>query len=66
MSTLISNKLRKDSMNNVEITQAIYQRFGQGDIPGVLELLDANIDWIWYGPKEILCSYWQQRNRRGV
>jgi ketosteroid isomerase-like protein len=40
-------------MNNIELTQAIYRRFGQGDIPGVLELLDPSIDWIWYGPKEI-------------
>lgn len=40
-------------MNTIELTQAIYQRFGQGDIPGVLELLDPSIDWIWYGPKDI-------------
>jgi uncharacterized protein len=40
-------------MNNIEITQAIYQRFGRGDIPGVLELLAPDIDWIWYGPKDI-------------
>ncbi|MCA9839658.1 MAG: nuclear transport factor 2 family protein [Trueperaceae bacterium] len=40
-------------MTNFEIIQAIYQRFGQGDIPGVIALLDPNIDWVWYGPEAI-------------
>ena len=40
-------------MNTIEIIQTIYQRFGQGDISGVLELLDPQVDWIWYGPKDI-------------
>ncbi len=40
-------------MNNVQIAQEIYQRFGQGNIPGVLELLDPEVDWIWYGPSSI-------------
>lgn len=40
-------------MSNLEIIQSIYQRFGQGNIPGVLALLDPNINWIWYGPQTI-------------
>lgn len=40
-------------MNHIEVVQAIYQRFGQGDIPGVMALLHPEIDWVWYGPTEI-------------
>ncbi|WP_299428514.1 nuclear transport factor 2 family protein [uncultured Meiothermus sp.] len=47
------NNLGVVQMSNIEVAQAIYRRFGQGDIPGVMALLHPEIDWIWYGPQEI-------------
>lgn len=40
-------------MTELEVTRGVYQCFGQGDIAGVLDLLDPSVDWIWYGPRDI-------------
>lgn len=37
--------------NPVNITQAVYAAFGRGDIPVILELLDADVDWQFIGDK---------------
>ncbi|HVF10697.1 MAG TPA: nuclear transport factor 2 family protein [Abditibacteriaceae bacterium] len=38
---------------NVQVVQAIYAAFGQGDIPAVLDALTDDIDWWIDGPPEI-------------
>jgi ketosteroid isomerase-like protein len=32
-------------VSNVETVQAIYEAFGRGDIPAILERLDENVGW---------------------
>lgn len=32
-------------MNNVEIVRGLYEAFAQGNVPGVLSTLDAQIEW---------------------
>ena len=32
-------------MSNVAVVQSIYEAFGRGDIPAILEKLSDNIDW---------------------
>ena len=33
------------SQQNIELAKAGYAAFGRGDIPGLLSLLDAGIEW---------------------
>ncbi len=40
-------------MTPIETTQALFQRFGEQDIPGILELLDPEITIDFYGPEVI-------------
>ena len=40
-------------MTPVETTQALFERFGSGDIPGILALLDPAIVIDFYGPEVI-------------
>ena len=40
-------------MTPVETTQALFERFGSGDIPGILALLDPAIVIDFYGPDVI-------------
>jgi ketosteroid isomerase-like protein len=32
-------------MSNVETVQQIYEAFGRGDVPSIIEKLDANVEW---------------------
>ena len=32
-------------MSNVDTVQEIYEAFGQGDVPAIIEKLDENVDW---------------------
>ncbi len=32
-------------MNNVELIKNLYQAFAQGDVPGLLQSFDENIEW---------------------
>jgi len=38
---------------NVQAVMKIYQAFGNGDIEGIIAMLDAGIDWEFYGPESI-------------
>ncbi len=35
------------SQENVTMVKTAYEAFGRGDIPGVLGLLDGEIDWVF-------------------
>jgi ketosteroid isomerase-like protein len=39
--------------DNRAIVQRGYEAFGRGDIPGLLSLLDEEIDWVAPGPPEL-------------
>jgi uncharacterized protein len=40
-------------MTNIEVAQNLYQSFFRGDMAAILNAMDNEVDWIWYGPKEI-------------
>ena len=40
-------------MTPIETTQALFERFGAGDIPGILALLDPAVVIDFYGPDVI-------------
>lgn len=40
-------------MNNVEATQEIFVRFGHGDVPAIVEMMDPEIVIEFYGPSVI-------------
>ena len=40
-------------MKPLETTQTLFQRFGAGDIPGIIELLEPAITIDFYGPEVI-------------
>ena len=40
-------------MSPIETTQALFQRFAEQDIPGILELLDPEVIIDFYGPEVI-------------
>ena len=44
------------SEQNIQLVQAAYAAFKRGDIPGVLSNLAEDIDWHFYGPKELPTS----------
>lgn len=37
----------------IQVTQTVFERFGAGDIPGILEMLDDDIRIEFYGPSII-------------
>ena len=52
-------------MNPVDTVRLFYAALGRGDVPGVLALLDANVEWTeaerfpyysgtWHGPQAVL------------
>jgi uncharacterized protein len=43
-----------NTMSNLELAQQLYQSFFRGDLGSILDMMHDDIDWIWYGPKEIL------------
>jgi ketosteroid isomerase-like protein len=52
--------------SNVEAVKAIYARFGQGDIPGVLEQLDPDVEWEHDWGAEPLPLYKPRHGRQAV
>ncbi len=38
---------------NLKLVQQLYRAFEQRDIPGLLDLLSPDIDWLFYGPESI-------------
>lgn len=49
------------SQQNIGLVQSGYAAFGRGDIPGLLSLLDDNIEWKTPGPADLPTA----GNRRG-
>ncbi|MFZ0546504.1 MAG: nuclear transport factor 2 family protein [Candidatus Promineifilaceae bacterium] len=47
--------------DNVQVVQDLYAAFGRGDLPGLLALLDENVDWHFNGrPQDIpFAGRWQ-------
>jgi uncharacterized protein len=41
------------SQQNIELAKAGYAAFGRGDIPGLLALLDANVEWKTPGASDL-------------
>jgi ketosteroid isomerase-like protein len=40
------------SNSNVQIVQQLYEAFGRGDAPAILNTLDENVDWYFVGKAE--------------
>jgi hypothetical protein len=40
--------------DNIKVVQQAFAAFGQGDIPGVLSMLAADVTWRAFGPPEVL------------
>ena len=51
---------------NKETTQAIYDLFGKGDVPAILELVTDDITWTCPGPTEILPYAQVHKGKEGV
>jgi ketosteroid isomerase-like protein len=50
-------------MNNLQTTQQIYEAFGRGDVPAILEKLAETVDWE-YGAGETDVPWLQRRRGR--
>ena len=53
-------------MTNTETAQALYDYFGQGNVPAILELLTDDIKWTCPGPTEILPYAQVYNGKKGV
>ena len=38
---------------NVRVVQTLFERFGSGDVPGILGLLSEDVDWHIRGPEAV-------------
>lgn len=38
---------------NVRVVQSLFERFGSGDVPGILGLLSDDVDWHIRGPESV-------------
>jgi len=54
------------SMTNKETTQTIYDLFGKGDVPAILELVTDDVTWTCPGPTEILPYAQVYKGKEGV
>lgn len=41
------------SQQNIDLVQSAYAAFGRGDVPGLLALLDQNVEWQTPGPSDL-------------
>jgi ketosteroid isomerase-like protein len=57
---------RERTMKNTDIVAAIYAAFGQGDIPGVLNHLDDNVDWEYTATYDDLPWYQRRKGKAGA
>jgi ketosteroid isomerase-like protein len=53
-------------MTNKETTQAIYDLFGKGDVPAILDLVTDDVTWTCPGPTQILPYAQFYRGKKGV
>ena len=37
--------LRREQMGNAETVQGIYEAFGRGDIPAIMERMSETVEW---------------------
>ena len=50
---------------NLRVVQRLFECFGRGDIPGLLQLLDDDVDWHIRGP-EVVPYFGPRRGHDGV
>lgn len=50
---------------NIEIVTSIYQNFATGNVPGILEVMSDDVDWIFFAPPTIPFAG-QHRGKDGV
>ena len=55
-----------DERENIQTVRRLYACFGQGDIPGALELLADDVEWHVAGPREIVPWAGRRRGRQQV
>ena len=53
-------------MTNKEMAQAVYDYFGKGDVPAILELVTDDIKWTCPGPTNILPYAQVYHGKKGV
>jgi len=53
-------------MTNKDIAQAVYELFGQGNVPAILELVTDDIKWTCPGPTNILPYAQVYHGKKGV
>jgi ketosteroid isomerase-like protein len=41
------------SQQNISVVQQTYEAFGRGDVPGLLSLLDSNVEWTTPGADDL-------------
>ena len=51
---------------NLATVQAIYTAFGTGDVPTLLSLLDADIEWVNPGPDDIPAYFGTKHGHEGA
>jgi ketosteroid isomerase-like protein len=52
--------------DNIRIIKDAYDAFKKGDIPGLLNMLTDDVEWITPGPKDIMPVAGHRRGRDGV
>jgi ketosteroid isomerase-like protein len=52
--------------DNIRIIKDAYDAFKRGDIPGLLNMLTDDVEWITPGPKDIMPVAGHRRGRDGV
>jgi ketosteroid isomerase-like protein len=52
------------TLTPIQVTQAIFERFGEGDVPGILQLLHPEVVLDFYGPDLIpYAGHYEGRNQ---
>jgi hypothetical protein len=59
-------RLEMSEQDNIRIIKDAYELFKKGDIPGLLNMLTDDVEWITPGPKDIMPVAGQRRGRNGV
>jgi uncharacterized protein len=64
--TIKSIKMETTVMTNKEVAQALYDYFGQGNVPAILDLVTDDIKWTCPGPTDILPYAQVYNGKKGV
>lgn len=52
-------------MKNIEVVKKVYEWFGQGNVPAILEIMSADVDWD-YAQTDVTPWLTKRRGRDGV